>query len=116
MNNEAKARRKTKLEILGKAKVMSYKDIEVARAKRAEKEAAKEAKGKGKRGRKPKGAALEAEEAVADKGNRSRKRKSATPEPDMPEPKAKVAQISGIQVMEDEIAPEPWRALVARMW
>ncbi|MCJ1360237.1 MAG: hypothetical protein MMC33_010240 [Icmadophila ericetorum] len=31
---------------------MSYEDLEEARAKRAEKETAKEAKGKGKRGRK----------------------------------------------------------------
>ncbi|KAF9728642.1 vegetative incompatibility protein het-e-1 [Paraphaeosphaeria minitans] len=54
MNNEAKPRRKTKSEILGKARVMSYEDIEAARAKRAEHKAATEAKGKRKRGRKPK--------------------------------------------------------------
>jgi len=36
----------TKSVILGKAKVMSYEDLEDARAKRAEKEAAKGAKGK----------------------------------------------------------------------
>ncbi|KAF2735862.1 hypothetical protein EJ04DRAFT_403811, partial [Polyplosphaeria fusca] len=35
MNDEAKTRRKTKSEILGKARVMSYEDIEAARAKRA---------------------------------------------------------------------------------
>lgn len=39
---------------------MSYKDLEEARAKRAAKDAAK-AKGKGKRGPKPKSAALEAD-------------------------------------------------------
>ncbi|KAF4631480.1 hypothetical protein G7Y89_g6651 [Cudoniella acicularis] len=39
MNNEAKVRRSTKPVALGKAKVMSYKDIEEARAKRAAKEA-----------------------------------------------------------------------------
>jgi hypothetical protein len=109
---------------------MSYEDLEAARAKRAEKEAAKEAKGKGKRGRKCKSATLEAEETTADKANRGRKRKSAVLEAEAPEPKAKVARISkapapagasvaqtsGTQVAEDEVVPEPWRAPVARMY
>lgn len=47
---------------------MSYEDLEEARAKRAAKDAAK-VKGKGKRGTKPKSAALEAEEAAWAKGN-----------------------------------------------
>ena len=59
MNNEAKVRRSTKSIILGKAKVMSFEDIEVARAARAAKEVIK---GKGKRGGKRKSAALEADE------------------------------------------------------
>jgi hypothetical protein len=46
MNNEAKIRRSTKSVVLGKAKVISYEDIEEARAKRAAKEAIT---GKGKR-------------------------------------------------------------------
>jgi hypothetical protein len=71
--------------VVGKAKVMSYEDIEEARAKRAAKEQAK-AKGKGKRGRKRKSPALEA---------------------DAPEPKARVARMSE--------APEPARAPVAWM-
>ena len=54
MNNEAKVRRLTKSILLGKAKVMSYEDIEEARAKRAAKEVIK---GKGKRGWKRKSAA-----------------------------------------------------------
>jgi hypothetical protein len=58
MNNEAKVRRSTKSVVLGKAKVMSFEDIEVARATRAAKEVIK---GKGKRGRKRKSAALEAD-------------------------------------------------------
>jgi hypothetical protein len=41
MNNEAKVRRSTKSIILGKAKVMSFEDIEVARAARAAKEVIK---------------------------------------------------------------------------
>jgi hypothetical protein len=61
VNNEAKVRRSTKSLVLGKAKVMSYEDLEEARAKRAAKDAAK-AKGKGKRGRRRKSAAPEAEE------------------------------------------------------
>ena len=58
MNNEAKARRSTRSVVLGKAKVMSFEDIEVARTARAAKEVAK---GKGKRGRKRKSAAPEVE-------------------------------------------------------
>ena len=91
INNEAKVRRSTKSVVLGKAKVMSYKDLERARAERAEKEQAK-AKGKGKRGRKPKSPAPkvdtpEAEEATVDKGKRGRKRKSAAPEANASVPK-----------------------------
>jgi hypothetical protein len=63
MNNEAKVRRSTKSIVLGKAKVMSFEDIEVARAARAAKEVIK---GKGKRGRKRKSAALEADEPEAE--------------------------------------------------
>ena len=65
---------------------MSYEDLEEARAKRADKEAAKEAKGKGKRGRKRKSAALEA---------------------DTPEPNAKVVRMSE--------ALAPTRASVVQM-
>jgi len=53
INNEAKVRRSTKSLVIGKAKVMSYEDLEEARAKRTAKDAAK-AKGKGTRGRKRK--------------------------------------------------------------
>jgi hypothetical protein len=52
MNNEAKVRRSTKSQVLGKAMVISYKDLKEARAKRIEKE--KAAKEKAKRGRKRK--------------------------------------------------------------
>jgi len=70
MNNEAKVRQSTKLVILGKAKVMSYKDIKEARAKRAVKE-----------------------EATAGKRKRGRKRKSPALEADAPEPKVPVARM-----------------------
>jgi hypothetical protein len=48
-NNEAKTRRTTKALVLGKAKVMSYEDLEYARAKRATIE---QTVGKKKRGKK----------------------------------------------------------------
>ncbi|RYP66649.1 hypothetical protein DL770_008758 [Monosporascus sp. CRB-9-2] len=101
MNNEAKVRRSTRSIVLGKAKVMSFEDIEVARAARAAKEVIK---GKGKRGRKRKSAALQAGEPEPDepeadevpelepevapaakevgKGKRGRKRKRAALEAD----------------------------------
>jgi hypothetical protein len=120
MNNEAKVRRSTRSIILGKAKVMSFEDIEVARAARAAKEVNK---GKGKRGRKRKSTALEedqpeaeaeeepevipaAEEAIKDKRKSGRKRKGAIQEADAPEQEV-------AQAIE---APVPWRAPVARMY
>jgi len=109
INNEAKVRRSTKSLVLGKAKVMSYEDLEEARAKRADKEAAKEAKGKGKRGRKRKSAALEAD---VPEPNAKVVRMSEAPPP----ARASVVQMNGTLVAEDEIVPEPWRAPVARMY
>lgn len=50
MNKEAKTRRKTKSEILGRGRVMTYEDIVRERARRAEQKAATEAKGKRKHG------------------------------------------------------------------
>jgi hypothetical protein len=119
MNNEAKVRRSTRSIVLGKAKVMSFEDIEVARAARAAKEVIK---GKGKHGRKRKSAALEAdepepepepevaraaEEVIKGRGKRGRKRKSASLEADEHEPEPEVARMID--------APVPWRAPVARM-
>jgi hypothetical protein len=66
VNNKAKVRRSTKLLVLGKAKVISYKDLEEARVK------------------------------AKEKGKRGRKRKSPTLEEDILEPKAKVARISKV--------------------
>jgi hypothetical protein len=61
MNNEANVRRLTHSLVLeqGQGRVMSFEDIEVARAARTAKEVIKD---KGKRGRKRKSAALEADE------------------------------------------------------
>ena len=122
MNNEAKVRRSTKALKLGDAKVISFEDIVVARAARA----VKDAKVKGKRGRKRKSTIIEAddpepdaepdseldsepelaraaEEVINGRRKRSRKRKSAAPEADEPE----VARMID--------APVLWRALVAQM-
>jgi len=96
INNEGKVRRSTKSEILRKARVISYKDLEKVRAERTVKEAAKEAK---------KGAKEIKKVATANKGKRNRKRKSLE-EADILEPKAKVVRISEAQVKKDKIAPE----------
>jgi len=105
---------------------MSSEDLQEARAKRAEKDAAKEAQGKGKRGRKRKSATSKAEEATADKVKQGRKRKRTVLEPE-PEPNATMARMSKAPtpsrasvmeapIVEGEIVPEPWRAPVAKMW
>jgi hypothetical protein len=80
--------------VLRKTKVISYKDLKEARAKYTEKEAAKEAKGKGKRCQKCKSATPEADKVTIDKGKRGPTRKSAMPEADTLKLKAKVARIS----------------------
>jgi hypothetical protein len=131
INNEAKVRRSTRSLVLvkekGEGKVMSYEDLVEGRAKRVEKESTQEAKGKRRRGRKPKSSPPEAEEGTPDTARRGRKRKSSTPEADEgtidtarrsrkrksssqdpPEPSNKVARA--------QIVPEPWRAPVARMY
>jgi hypothetical protein len=103
-------------------------ELEGARAKRAEKNAAQEAKGKRKRGRKSKSSPPEPEEDIAETARRGRKRKSA--ELEAPEPTNKMARMSNApkpasplvmqasrtQMADDEIAPEPWRAPVAHMY
>lgn len=81
-NNESNIRKSTKSTAIDKAKMMSYENIEEARAKRAAKE-----------------------QATAGKGKRGRKRKSPASEAGTPESaKAKVARMSEAQVAEDEVA------------
>jgi hypothetical protein len=122
MNNEAKVRRSTRSVVLGKAKVMSFEDIEVARAARAAKEVIKD---KRNRGRKRKSATVEAdepepdepevaraaEEVINGRGKRGRKRKIAAREVDEPElelePEPEVARVIDALVL--------WTALIARM-
>jgi len=105
INNEAKVRRATKSKIIGTARVMSYEDLEMARAERAAKDAEKEAANETK----------QAGEAAAGKGKRSRKGKSSR-QTDAPESETKMAQINQPQIEERVIASEPWQAPVARMW
>ncbi|KAI9146769.1 hypothetical protein HJFPF1_13508 [Paramyrothecium foliicola] len=75
MNNEAKVRRSTKSEILGRAKVMSYEDLENALAMRASKEAAKEAK-RAEKDAKRVTHSLKLKQAPLGKKNRGRKTKN----------------------------------------
>lgn len=119
-NNEAKTRRKTKSDILqkvdkdGNGRVVSYEYLEMVRADRARKKAAKEAKeaqSKGKRGR-PK-AATEADQGQAGAGRRSRKRKTTVPEAHSPDNAEQ--DVSEIQTPVDPML-ESWRAPEARMW
>ena len=105
INHEGKVRRSTKSETLWKAKVMSFEDLEKARAERVVKEAAIDAK---------EGAKEVMKIATAVRRKRGRKRKSGD-EAGTPELETMVARTSEAQV-EDEIALQPWRAPVARMW
>ncbi|MCJ1422391.1 hypothetical protein MMC29_000271 [Sticta canariensis] len=109
INNEAKVRRSTKSLVLGKAKVMSYEDLEVARAKRVVKESTQAAKCKGKRDWKSKSSPPEPEEDTAETARCGRKRKSA--ELETPEPTNKTARISNAAK-----PAKPWKAPVARMY
>ncbi len=117
INNEAKARRSTKSQNLGEARVMSYEGLEKARAERAAKEAVKEAKKaerEGKRAEKEAkkaakeveevaSATPEVEEATAGKKklgrNKTTQKRKSPEEGGAPEPKSKAE--------EDELAPEP---------
>ncbi|KAH7317393.1 hypothetical protein BKA65DRAFT_411205, partial [Rhexocercosporidium sp. MPI-PUGE-AT-0058] len=132
INDEGKVRRKTKPLILRKAKVMSYKDLKEARVKRAEKDTAKKAKGKGKRSRKRRSATPEANAAIPVKTKRGRKQKSNLPEADASEQSIKVARMSEALLpetarasvvqttrtpaTEDNIMRKPWRAPEAHIY
>jgi hypothetical protein len=133
INNETKVRRSTKLLVLGKAKVMSYKDLKEVRAKYTKKKTTKKTKSKDKYNRKNKSTILEADKTKADKikadktttdkAKHGRKRKSIILETETPEPNIKVAwisktlapeiarasviQISRTPVAENKIIPEP---------
>ena len=91
--------------VLGKAKIMSYEDLEEPRTKRKAQEAVKEAR-LGKRSRKPKVSAQEASvaepwECISEASEQVKVLAEQTSEP---------------QGVEGQIAPMPWTAPVARMW
>lgn len=92
--NNAKTRRSTRSVVLGKAKVMSYKDLEEARAKREAKDEA--ATTKGKRGRKRKIPTTD----QAEVGPSSPKRRSAAVE----------------QVEQANATTVSWRVPIAKMY
>lgn len=127
INNERRTRWATKATVLGTARIMTFEDLEKARAEHASKEA-KKAEAKAKRIEKAaKKAAKEVdvtaratpgvEGMTAVKKKRGRQRKSAAPdeEVDGREPRAKVARTSEVQV-EAEIFAESHRAPEARMY
>ncbi|TGO07194.1 hypothetical protein BTUL_0312g00020 [Botrytis tulipae] len=123
INNKAKVRQSIRSLVLGKAKVMSYEDLEDAQAKCTIKESTQAVKGKEKRGRKRKSSTLEVDEENIDMAKYSRKHKNAAQDPLEPANKVmrasvtvSIVQISGIPIAEDEIVPETWRAPVARMY
>ena len=91
VNSEAKVRRSTRSVVLGKAKVMSYEDLEEARAKRDAKERAAATKGKRGRKRKVEAAAVEAEADVT-------------------------APILNVTQSGEPSQSTPWKAPVARMY
>jgi hypothetical protein len=78
VNDKAKVRRSTKSLVLGTAKVMGYEELQDARAKRAETEAAKATIAKEKRGRKRKMASTEAD-AIEPKRKVARAREGLQP-------------------------------------
>ncbi|RYN90093.1 hypothetical protein AA0119_g11234, partial [Alternaria tenuissima] len=90
INNEAKARRSTRSIVLGKAKVMSFEDLEEAKVRRAEKD-----------------------KAVAQKGQRGRKRKE--PASEVLPPSNKVARTGGV-IASDNSPATSWRIPVAKMY
>jgi len=127
VNNKAKVRRSADRGVPGNVKVMGDDELREARAKRAEKVAIEEAKGKAKRGRKRKASSGAAEEegqegqraATTNKVKRGRKRKNTTALESstvgmVGQSEAQVEDISGRDAEEHDHAPR-WRAPVAPM-
>ena len=107
INNEAKVRRSTKSLVLGKARVMSYKDLEAARANRAEKEASKATKNK--RGGKCKG-------GTRARGTCMLGTAAEAAQIEAREPADITLQVAGTEADDSLLAPCPGRAPVAQMW
>ena len=106
INNESKPRQSTKSASLGKAREMSYKDLEKTRAQRAANEAAKKARK----------VAKEFERlANAGKEKYDKKGKNST-EADASDLESINIEISEARSEENGSTPKLWRAPVARMW
>lgn len=125
--DEAKPRRSTRAEILekGSGQVFTYEHLQGKRLKRAETDAATEARVKGKRGRKCKNATLQAVELTTTEGQvkRGRKRKSTALEAEANSldfgagpsvPKRKAARVSNVKAA--EAIEVPWTAPSAKMY
>jgi hypothetical protein len=104
INNEAKVRRSTRSLVIGTEKVMSYEELDKARAARAAKEKAAADNGKGNRGLKRKISAREAEGDVEGDADGQEAGSS------VPTSRDKRAKRSNLE------EPEPWRAPVALMY
>ncbi|KAF2688993.1 hypothetical protein K458DRAFT_273005, partial [Lentithecium fluviatile CBS 122367] len=110
INDESKARRAAKSTILGKAKVMTWEDLEKARAEHAVKEAAKAEKKARKTARETKKIAkgiVQAGDSTEGRGKRGRKRTAAMAGTDPSEPMAKVARINEGQGEKNAVVTEP---------
>jgi hypothetical protein len=118
INNEGKARRSTKSKILGRAKVITFEDLQIARAEDEAKEAkkaetkAKKAEAVAKKAAKQAASTpLQVEEATTSK-KRGQKRKGAAEAAEVLEPKAKGARTSNTQVA--DASPSGSKAKVVR--
>jgi hypothetical protein len=113
MDNEGRARRAADQKVIGKARVVTYEDLEEERAKRTvmdAKAAEKKAKKAAKKDQNVASVVLEVEGGSTDTTKRGQKRKSTALAAGAGVPKAKAARTSKVQVAEggqDAGGPEP---------
>lgn len=108
VNNEAKVRRSTKTEIIGRARVMSYEDLEKARRERAAKAAEKEVRKAGKQSR------ATSKTRAAETGLRQDvqgEQDGGGQSPEVPTVRPRDGEIQ-----DGPVVPNPWSAPVAKMW
>jgi hypothetical protein len=119
INSEAKVRRSTRSLVIGRAKVMSYEDLDKARVARAAKDKAAADKGTGKRGRKRKSAAQDAEEEAETEAEtetvevETGSREVVSRQAGSSVPKVKAAKRNKKSNVQE---PAPWTAPVALMY
>jgi hypothetical protein len=110
INDEGKARRSTRAIVLGTAKVMSYEDLEEAKAKRAEQKEKKVRKGKRGGSNKRNNNSPKAHDSLVDLGAERTSEGSYTDNSDGNQLAKPRCTFHGL------LAPGPGRAPVARMW